>query len=500
MDTSESPTVRELRKPLSQLGRRHSPGFPLPPFQPERIGASRSNSNCETLPEEDVEGGNAGHFGPMGSREVLLQGFNWECSQRASPAWYAVLAGRAVEMRAAGITAVWLPPPSVSVSAEGYLPREYECLNSKYGTEAELRACIKALHAHGVKAMADIVLNHRCAGKQDDQGRWNQFTGQYSWDESCVCSGDEAYGGTGKEKEGLSFGAAPNIDHTNERVRQDIKHWLSWLRSDVGFDGWRFDFVKGYGGQHVREYIEATSPSLAVGEFWDDCAYTDSKIEFDQDAHRQRIVDWCDAADGCAAAFDFTTKGVLQEAVAAGEYWRLRDSAGRPAGMIGWWPSRAVTFLDNHDTGSTQSHWPFPQQSLHQGYAYVLTHPGTPCIFYDHLWTDGMLKPSLWRRLRALLAAHSEQQAGSLPRLLRPLRSVILQLLQLRRRAGLHCDSQVDICEANNEVYAALIDRKVTVKIGPGSWEPAKAGVDVGQKAWLLAVGGPGFSVWEAHF
>ena len=38
-----------------------------------------------------------------------------------------------------------------------------------------------------------------------------------------------------------------------------------------------------------------------------------------------------------------------------------------------------------------------------QGYAYILTHPGTPCIFLDHLWTDGMLKPSLWRRLRSLL-------------------------------------------------------------------------------------------------
>lgn len=85
-----------------------------------------------------------------------------------------------------------------------------------------------------------------------------------------------------------------------------------------------------------------------------------------QDAHRQRIVDWCDAADGSAAAFDFTTKGVLQEAVAKREYWRLRDGAGRPPGMIGWWPSRAVTFVDNHDTGSTQAHWPFPQQSLHQ--------------------------------------------------------------------------------------------------------------------------------------
>ena len=37
-----------------------------------------------------------------------------------------------------------------------------------------------------------------------------------------------------------------------------------------------------------------------------------------------------------------------------GQYWRLRDAQGKPPGVMGWWPSRAVTFLDNHDTGSTQ--------------------------------------------------------------------------------------------------------------------------------------------------
>lgn len=37
-----------------------------------------------------------------------------------------------------------------------------------------------------------------------------------------------------------------------------------------------------------------------------------------------------------------------------GQYWRLRDSKGKPPGVMGWWPSRAITFLDNHDTGSTQ--------------------------------------------------------------------------------------------------------------------------------------------------
>lgn len=36
------------------------------------------------------------------------------------------------------------------------------------------------------------------------------------------------------------------------------------------------------------------------------------------------------------------------------EWWRLRDSQGRPPGVLGMWSSRAVTFVENHDTGSTQ--------------------------------------------------------------------------------------------------------------------------------------------------
>lgn len=55
---------------------------------------------------------------------------------------------------------------------------------------------------------------------QDSSGRWNQFSGRYAWDESCICSGNPAYGGTGAEKQGSAFDAAPNVDHTSERVRK----------------------------------------------------------------------------------------------------------------------------------------------------------------------------------------------------------------------------------------------------------------------------------------
>lgn len=68
----------------------------------------------------------------------------------------------------AGFTAIWLPPPSDAVSAQGYLPRDYYNLNSKYGTEAQLRELLAIMHDNGMKAIADIVINHRCAHFQVD--------------------------------------------------------------------------------------------------------------------------------------------------------------------------------------------------------------------------------------------------------------------------------------------------------------------------------------------
>jgi hypothetical protein len=38
--------------------------------------------------------------------------------------------------------------------------------------------------------------------------------------------------------------ACADLDHLNEDLRAGLVDWLTWLKNDIGYVGWRFDFVK----------------------------------------------------------------------------------------------------------------------------------------------------------------------------------------------------------------------------------------------------------------
>ena len=380
--------------------------------------------------------------------DVLLQGFNWE-SHSNPTGWYNVVKNNVSALADGQFDMIWLPPPSDAAAPQGYLPRELYDVNSQYGTQAELVDLINQLHSNDIKAIADIVVNHRVGTTN-----WADFTNP-TWGCWAVTANDEwgQNGGNpcGNWDTGDNYHAARDIDHTNNTVQTDLINWMNWLKNTIGFDGWRYDYVRGYNGYYVGVYNDATSAYFSVGELWDNLDLNNT------DPHRQQIIDWIDDAQGKTSAFDFTTKGILQQAV-NGELWRLNNNGGAP-GVIGWWPAKAVTFIDNHDTGSTQNYWPFPGNKVMQGYAYILTHPGVPSVFWDHYFDWGI-------------------------------QDAIKELIEVRKDNGLHSESSLDIKVANWDLYAAEIDGKVAVKIGPASWAPSGSG-------WTLRTFGNDYAVWD---
>ncbi|KAK8647088.1 hypothetical protein V6N13_120845 [Hibiscus sabdariffa] len=409
-----------------------------------------TNSNVNNNTEESTDLGAVLRNG----REILLQGFNWESHKYD---WWRNLEKKVPDIAKSGFTSVWLPPATNSFSPEGYLPQNLYSLNSAYGSEQLLKALLQKLKQYKVRAMADIVINHRIGTTQGHGGMYNRYDGiPLAWNEHAVTS---CTGGLGNKSTGDNFNGVPNIDHSQHFVRKDIIGWLKWLRN-VGFQDFRFDFARGYSAKYVKEYIEEAKPIFSVGECWDSCNYNGYGLDYNQDSHRQRIINWIDATGQLSTAFDFTTKGILQEAV-KGQFWRLRDPQGKPPGVVGWWPSRAVTFIDNHDTGSTQAHWPFPSNHIMEGYAYILTHPGIPTVFYDHFydWGDSI---------------HEQ----------------IAKLVNIRKRQDIHSRSSLRILESQNNLYSAMIGDKVCMKIGDGSWCPTG-------REWTLATSGHRYAVWQ---
>jgi alpha-amylase len=385
------------------------------------------------------------------STSIILQGFHWDAWREGGadgqPSWYQRVEAGLPEIEPF-FDKLWLPPPSDSLAPQGYLPRELYNLNSRYGSESQLRRLIQAATDLGIQPLADIVINHR-VGIHD----WADFKSP-EWGPWAVCCNDRWRGATGNPTSGDPYDAARNIDHSNPTVQRDISAWMTWLRHDIGFAGWRYDYVRGYWGGYVRSYNQVTAPEFAVGEYW-------PKTIFDYDAshpntnyHRQSIVDWIDATGGSSSAFDYTTRWQLKLALERGEYWRL----GAVPGVIGWWPGRAVTFVANHDTDGSQNHWPFPRDKVELAYAYIMTHPGIPSVPWFH-WFG-------------------------------PERETIRKLIEIRMENAITSVSHVAVQKADHNSYAAIIDERVAMKVGPEFWSPAGS-------HWRLAASGRDFAVWS---
>ncbi|WP_264565253.1 alpha-amylase [Flavobacterium sp. N3904] len=300
---------------------------------------------------------------------VMMQAFYWDVP--AGGNWWNTVGTKVVAWGNAGIGSIWLPPVSKAQNGAfsmGYDPTDYfdfgdynqnGTVETRFGSKAELVSLITKAHAENIKVYADIVINHNSGGQLEN----NPFTGTQTYTNfTGVASGkfkrtsaDFYKNSFGNNDEG-SFGGFPDLCH----AAPNVQDWL-WKRTDgVGkyykntmkFDGWRFDYVKGFGSWVIKDW-NTNVGGFSVGELWD------SNVNI--------LNNWANAAN--SSVFDFACYYKMNDAFDGNNLNLLTDDM-----MWKRNPYKAVTFVTNHDTDEI---W-----AKELAYAYILTHEGYPTIFY----------------------------------------------------------------------------------------------------------------------
>ena len=325
---------------------------------------------------------------------VMLQGFYWDSY---SDTKWTNLATQADEL-SQFFELIWVPQSgycNTLTNQMGYSDIWWLDHKSAFGTEEQLRSMISTFKEKNVGIIEDVVINHK-----NGNTSWCDFPNEskngytLTWDNtnfSGICIGDECNDAanlskwspsgkktTGKADTGTNFDGARDLDHTNATVQQNIKTYLDFLLKDLGYAGFRYDMVGGYSPTYTGIYNTSAKPTYSVGEYW----MSDGKTG---------LVNWINGTkvEGVvqSAAFDFTMKWNINNAF-SNSNWELLN--GEALANDADYARYAVTFVDNHDTYRDANAL---KTNVCAANAYILTMPGTPCLFLPH-WKDykGSLK------------------------------------------------------------------------------------------------------------
>lgn len=419
-----------------------------------------------------------------GGSGVMIQGFTWG-SPDYDGSWYSTISNNSSDIKDT-FEYVWFPPCTdcTDSNGNGYLPRQLNLLTQSYtkngthsstggyskfyGTEAQLKKSI--LDIKPAKAIADVVINHRC-GTTD----WGDFTNP-AWgvvknqNYSAICKDDEGFKksvtdmyGTrlrGASDTGEGYNAARDIDHTNETVQDGIVTWMNDVLKNAGFVGWRYDMVKGYNGIYTGYYNAKTESEFSVGEYWDG-SFSKLSNWITETAQYNRSV-----AGKASRVFDFVLKYSLNavfgstDGNANSNYSKLADVSNLYKSLPGY----SVTFVDNHDTGSTQATCPLDSDDIGTAYAFILTHPGYPCVAWYHYFAASDCSTD-----------SSAQYMGdkTVPGTIITYKEHIKNLINLRKDCDITDLSSVEVLDSSTTRYVAKIsgtNSNLIVSIG-GSYE-----------------------------
>ena len=372
---------------------------------------------------------------------VMLQGFYWDSYDDSR---WVTLEKQANDL-ASSFDLIWIPQSGYC----GGQSMGYDDLwwfnnyNSSFGNEEQLRSMIKTFKAAGLGTIADVVINHR-----RNVNSWVDFPKEtyqgetYEMRSTDICANDDGgktktwasqngYSLSANNDTGEGWDGMRDLDHKSENVQRIVKAYLKFLLNDLGYAGFRYDMVKGYGASYTKLYNEDSKPTFSVGEYWD--------------GNAANVKNWISGTENTSAAFDFPFRYTVRNALRGSSNdknsnnwkqdpdYRLLSTTSIMADTN--YRRYAVTFVENHDTeyrsaGEPQD--PIKKDTLAAN-AFLLAMPGTPCVFLPH-----------WNAYKPEIKA----------------------MIEARKLAGITNNSNYINFRSNQKYFANMVDNKLLVVVG----------------------------------
>jgi alpha-amylase len=351
---------------------------------------------------------------------VMMQAFYWDgaVKEKKQGEWWNHLSEKVPQLSASGFDALWLPPicKAANPTSNGYDPYDYFDLGdidqkgsvkTLYGNRAELKSLIEKMHKHNMGAIADMVINHNSGADEeevnplDGQKRWTKFkpkSGKFPRDWNC-------FHPSRYERvmvEGENYAEFPHLCHRNPSVYGAMYDYARLIIEELDFDGFRFDYVKGFGSwmigllakyQYQKKDGREFTP-FVVGEYW---------------SGPEDIEGWLDGVravtDQQMAAFDFPLRYKLKDVCDSPGYSLMNLTNG--GSVVAARPFNAVTFVENHDMGGNEI-----INDKMMAYSFILTGDGYPCVFWWDYFNCELARPETPHGIDALIAAHHKHAGG----------------------------------------------------------------------------------------
>jgi len=364
----------------------------------------------------------------MELNKTMIQYFEWYLDNDAT-LWKKVKES-AKDIKAAGITAIWLPPAykgAKGIEDVGYAVYDLYDLGefdqkgsvpTKYGTKDEYLEAIKALKDEGIEVLADIVLGHRMGADEQErifayghdeynrnveiQGKkkitvWTKFTfpgrnnkySDFKWnwthfhgtDYDAKSKETGVYRFIGKEWDSdvdnefgnFDYLMGVDLDMSDEEVLEELNRWGEWYYEFTGVDGFRLDAVKHIDFSFFKNWLNNLRTKynrdiFAVGEYWN--------------AELNILLNYIEKTESEISLFDVPLHFNMHYASNSNGMFDMRYILKNT--LVSVKPELAVTFVDNHDTqyGQSLESYVLAWFKPHAYSIIMLRNEGYPCAFY----------------------------------------------------------------------------------------------------------------------